>query len=267
MAKLVAAVGTPHGPMLPQEVAQAPGQLRSESLMKQVRQQLEAAEPDVIIVMASDHFTNFFYNNLPQFCVGAIQEAEGPAETYCTLPRRVVYGEPELADGIFRHGLKSGFDLAISQELRMDHSVLVPLHFVSPSPDIPIVPLYVNGLAPPLPSARRCYRWGQGLRDFLDRWDSKQRVALLASGTFSLEVGGPRVGWTDEPWVQTVAGLLEKGDYQALARKATEKRMTAAGNVSGELLCWITVSGALKDTRPQFLETDGGSGFAVWKLE
>ena len=66
MAKLVAAVGTPHGPGLPQQVAEAPGQLRSEALMKQVRQQLEAAEPDVIIEVASDHFTNFFYSNLPR---------------------------------------------------------------------------------------------------------------------------------------------------------------------------------------------------------
>jgi len=44
MAKLVAAVGTPHGPMLPKQVAGAPGQLRSEALVNQVRIQLEKAE-------------------------------------------------------------------------------------------------------------------------------------------------------------------------------------------------------------------------------
>ncbi len=60
MAKLVAAVGTPHGPMLPKQVADAPGQLRSEALMTQVRNELEKAEPDLIFVVASDHFTNFF---------------------------------------------------------------------------------------------------------------------------------------------------------------------------------------------------------------
>ena len=99
MAKLVAAVGTPHAPMLPQQVAEAPGQLRSEYLMKQVREQLERAEPDLLFVVASDHFTNFFYNNLPQFCVGTIEEAEGPAETYCIMPRRNVKGQPDVARG------------------------------------------------------------------------------------------------------------------------------------------------------------------------
>jgi len=47
-----------------------------------------------------DHFTNFFYNNLPQFCVGMIEQAEGPAETYCAMPHRVVKGEgPEMLQG------------------------------------------------------------------------------------------------------------------------------------------------------------------------
>ncbi len=120
MAKLVVAVGTPHAPMLPQQVAEAPGKLRAEALMNQVREQLEAAAPDVIIEIASDHFTNFFYNNLPPFCVGLIDEAEGPAETYCVMPHRVVRGSPVLANGLLRYCLKSNFDLASTEELRLD---------------------------------------------------------------------------------------------------------------------------------------------------
>ena len=41
MSKLVGAFGTPHGPMLPRDVAQAPGKLPAEALMAQVREQLE----------------------------------------------------------------------------------------------------------------------------------------------------------------------------------------------------------------------------------
>ncbi len=133
--------------------------------------------------------------------------------------------------------------------------------------DLPVVPLYVNGLAPPLPTAGRCYRLGQALRRLIEHWDGDQRVALMASGSFSLEVGGPRVGWTDDKWVSAVSSNLEEGNYRGLARLATEKRMVAAGNVSGELLCWITVTGALGDVRPSFVEIDGGNGFAAWRLE
>lgn len=273
MAKLVAAFGTPHGPMLPHEVAQAPGKLRVESLFNDVRARLEAAAPDIIIEVAADHFTNFFYNNLPQFCLGAIEEAEGPAETYCEMPHRVVKSDPVLAQDFLRHALKSKFDLGVAQELRLDHSILVPLHFLTPSMEIPVVPLYVNGLAPPLPAAQRCLALGRILGDFIRGWDPGQpgepekRVAILASGSFSLEVGGPKMGWTDEGWMDAVTGSLHKGDYRSLARRATEQRMVAAGNVSGELLCWITMTGALGATKPSYLETEGGGGFAAWQLE
>ena len=267
MAKLVGAFGVPHGPGLPKQVADAPGQLRTEALMKQVREQLEAAAPDVIIEFDADHFTNFFYNNCPQFCVGEIEEAEGPAETYSTVPHYLVKGDPALARGIHGYGLKSNFDLAVSQELRLDHSVLVPLHFLTPSMEIPVVPVYVNGLAPPLPSARRCLALGRTLGRFIQQWDCNQRVALLASGSISLEVGGPRVGQTDEPWMETVTGLLEQGEYQRLARRATEERMQQAGNVSGELLCWIVMLGALGETRPTFVERETGGAYAAWKLQ
>ena len=92
-------------------------------------------------------------------------------------------------------------------------------------------------------------------------------MALLASGVFSLEVGGPLVGQTDETWVNTVTGLLKDCNYEKLAQIATEERLISAGNVSGELLCWITMSGALGDNSPLFVETDHGSGFAAWNLE
>ena len=68
MAKLVLAVGVPHPPRLVREIADAgPGQLRAEALMRQVRQYVEKAAPDVIIEIDSDHFVNFFYENVPPF--------------------------------------------------------------------------------------------------------------------------------------------------------------------------------------------------------
>ena len=43
MAKLVMAVGVPHGPMIPWQIANEPGKHAAEGLMKDVREQLEAA--------------------------------------------------------------------------------------------------------------------------------------------------------------------------------------------------------------------------------
>jgi len=267
MAKLVLAAGVPHPPRLVRDIAESPGEPKGEALMKQVRQYVEKAEPHVIIEVDSDHFVNFFYNNLPSFCVGMAEEAEGPQEIWCPMPRYVVRGHVPLAKALLQYGLHDNFDLASAHELRLDHSLMVPLHFLNPSMELPVIPIYTNGFASPLPLATRCFSLGRMVRRFIEAWDGKERVALIASGCFAMDVGGPLRGWTDTEWVETISSLLLRGRYQALARRATEERIAAAGNNSGELLNWITVTGAVGKTKPLFLEADEGSGYAVWKFE
>ena len=183
------------------------------------------------------------------------------------MPRYTVRGHVPLAKALFRHGVNAKFDFAAAHELRLDHSLVVPLHFLNPSMELPVVPIYTNGFASPLPLATRCFSLGRMLRGFIEAWEGKERIALIASGCFAMDVGGPLRGWTDTEWTETISGLLVRGQYQALARRATEERINAAGNNSGELLNWITVTGAVGKTKPLFLENDEGSGYAVWKFE
>ena len=266
MAKLVLAAGVPHPPRLVYEIENLPGPHRAEDLMKVVRGYVERAEPDVIIEVDSDHFVSFFYNNLPTFCVGMAEEAEGPQESWCPMPRYVLKGHLKLAQGLLEYGVHSGFDLAAAHELRPDHSLMVPLHFLNPGMDLPVVPLYTNGFASPLPLATRCLALGRTLARFIDAWDGNERVAIIASGAFAGDVGGPVRGWTDADWVETISQHLQDGQYEALAKRATEERIFQAGNNSGEILNWMTVAGAVGDTRPEFVNVDDGSGFAVWQL-
>ncbi len=267
MAKLVLAAGVPHPPRLVYEMQQSPGKMRGEALMKQVGEQVEKAEPDLIIEVDSDHFVNFFYNNLPSFCIGMAEEAQGPQEDWCPMPRYTVRGHVPLAKALFQYGVHDKFDLAAAHELRLDHSLTVPLHFLNPGMRLPVVPIYTNGFASPLPLATRCVALGRMVRRFIDAWEGKERIALIASGCFAMDVGGPLRGWVDNEWAETISKLLVRGQYQTLARRATEERINAAGNNSGELLNWITVAGAVGKTKPLFLEGDEGNGYAVWKFD
>ena len=45
-----------------------------------MRQALEAARPDALIVIGAEHFANFFMNNMPAICVGMAEHYEGPIE-------------------------------------------------------------------------------------------------------------------------------------------------------------------------------------------
>jgi len=275
MAELVLGIGVPHTPYFPQMVEEEGKLSRIGSLFRQVSERLEAAAPDLIVFLDSDHLVNFFYNNMPAFCVGLADEAEGPHETSRQMPWYKVKMNQQFARKLLRYGLESGYDLAAAEELRLDHSILVPLHFLTPRMDIPIVPLFINGLAHPLPRARRCHALGRSLRRFIDRWPGKERVAVVASGSFSLEVGGPQMGWIDQEWMTMVVELIRQGNAAELVRRATARRMLKAGNTGGELLNWIALLGAVENSSPSFIEPDlqplnqprDGHAYAVWEVK
>ncbi len=67
-------------------------------------------------------------------------------------------------------------------------------------------------------------------------------LPIVASGSLSLEIGGPRVdvdktfGIPDPSWASWVLDRITRCEHDELIAQATEARMLAAGNVAGELL-------------------------------
>ena len=43
-----------------------------------LREALEASRPDALVVVAAEHFANFFFDNMPAYCVGMADSYEGP---------------------------------------------------------------------------------------------------------------------------------------------------------------------------------------------
>jgi len=192
------------------------------------------------------------------------------------LPHYEVPVEAALGSVVRRMGIGEGFDLSLSQEFTLDHSILVPLHFLTPRMRTALVPIFINGIAPPLPLARRCFALGQMVRTAVQAWRTNQRVAILASGSFSLEVTGPKVRaangiWDvpDRAWMHRIVGFLRAGAVDDLLNEATEEHMLAAGNVAGELLNWIALLGVIGDRRPVFAEPQAthGHAFAAWRWD
>ena len=240
MAEIVMGIGVPHNPMAPKQVLEEGPTSETGALYRRVAEQVEAVEPDLLVVFDSDHFVNFFFDNFPAFCIGVVDETWGPDETRVEMPRYTVRVHEALARGLLEYALASEFDVASKEEMVLDHSILVPLHFLTPRMHIPIVPVYIRGLARPLPLSRRCWALGRMVGRFIqEQWPGAERVGVLGSGSFSLEVGGPRIGQTDYPWVRTLVDHLRHGRTAEIVQAATTERMLAAGNVSGELLNWI----------------------------
>ena len=100
------------------------------------------------------------------------------------------------------------------------------------------------------------------------------RVAVIGSGSFSLEIGGPKVpvgdraGTPDQEWAKRVQDHLEQGRIEALIDEATTARMLQAGNIGGELLNWIAMLAVVDGKRPDFVkpQIEQGHAYAAWSL-
>src|SRR5712691_2166591 len=161
MGEIVAGFGVPHTPAFPALVAREGPKCETAQLYRAVAQHLAAIRPDALVVFTSDHLNTFFLDNFPTLSIGVTDQTSGPNDGTPGLPRYTVPVDERLAGQLYAFGLESGFDLALTQELEVDHTVLVPLHFLTPDMQLPIVPLFVNGIVRPLPAARRCFALGQ----------------------------------------------------------------------------------------------------------
>jgi aromatic ring-opening dioxygenase catalytic subunit (LigB family) len=199
---------------------------------------------------------------------------KGPNDEPRAVPIYTIKSRADVAAHLRRAAIEAGFDLALAQEFTVDHSVVVPLHFMTPAMRIPVIPIFVSGHVPPLPSARRCFELGRTVKRAIESWPEPLRVVVMGSGSFSLEVFGPRIapgrsdGVPDPDWARRVCALLDQGAVTTLLEEATQEQMLRAGNVGGELLDWIAMLGAVGETRPKFVtpQMEQGHAYAAWTL-
>src|SRR5712692_4850636 len=215
MAEIVAGIATSHVPFLamhPQfELAEEGQRTRVVAGLGEARKIIEQARPDAIVIFSTDHFDRCFYNNLPPFLVGVGEEAEGPINEWLQMPKVKVKLAGELGRFIVSEGMEHGVDFASSQELPLDHAEVVPLSFITPQWDVPIVPIVVNAFAPPMPSLRRCFDVGAFIRGVIERAPGKRRVAVIGTGGLSHWVGPPETGTVNDEFDRWFLDCLTQG--------------------------------------------------------
>lgn len=275
MAELVAVYAVPHTPSFVAD-AQLNGE-NSEAVryFAKIRKHLEGSKPDVIVTVNNDHFNTFFFDNWPTFAIGTADKTAGPNDQTPGMPWYNIPVEAAAAKHILSSLIGAGFDFSSTVDFEIDHGALVPLHFLTPEMRLPIVPIFINCIVPPLPTSSRCLALGQALGWAVRSWDSDARVAVITSGSLSLEIGGPRVevdktfGVPDPSWAAWVLQEIKAGRYENLISQATERRMLEAGNVAGELLSWIVALGLVGHLTPAILidQPQLGNAFVAWDFK
>jgi aromatic ring-opening dioxygenase catalytic subunit (LigB family) len=273
MAEIVGAIGVPHNPFTALALARGDGGMEeSRRLYGELASHLRAMEPDTIVIVTTDHYNLFFEVSVPIFSIGIAERAQGPCD-YPMLPAMDVAIDGELAREIQFSVVADEFDVGATREPELDHTITAPLGSMLGAVEVPLVPLWVSGSMRPLPTARRCFALGGAIRRAIERSALDRRVAVVGSGAFSFEVGGPRmsedshVGVPDVRWALRVTELLRAGEFERVVAETTPAQLEAAGNASGEILDWLVMLGTIDPAPAAFIEAQPAEGhaFAAWR--
>ena len=234
----------------------------AEAAFAALRSDLEAARPDVLIVVANDQFVNFFWNNIPTFFVTLADEVHG----HFTRHKFRYRNHKELGRAIVAAGMEKGIDFSFGEHVELQHTQNVPLYFLLPEPRIPILPVYVNTWVAPAPTPKRCYQVGELIREVAV--NSPERVAILATGGLSHFPGSPRIGEIDTQFDHKLLEIMRQGKGASLADYSVDELLKAGDS---EFLNWMVVVGDVGDAKatytsymPDFVAT--GWGFVSWRL-
>ena len=215
---------------------------------------------NLLVMFVNDHLQNFPYSNMPAFCVGLAGAHDAPGAGSAALmriPPRKVPGAPDWALGLLETGLAAGFDLAYSYEIESWDELSVPLHFLTPEGELPVVPVYTNCGAPPLPVPRRCHALGGFVRSFVQDRPAGERVALLATGGISHWVGTPETGRINAEFDQWVLDQVARGDVEPLLRLTWADIERDGGNGGQEIRNWLALLGAVPGAKGEVLAYEG----------
>jgi 2,3-dihydroxyphenylpropionate 1,2-dioxygenase len=208
---------------------------------------LQAARPDVLIVVAAEHFANFFMNNMPAFAVGMADAYEGPIEDpeWLGIARTAVPGDAALSQRMIREVLET-VDVAYAEEWKFDHGIMVPLHFLTPRYDLKVIPVNINCQGPPLTPLHRAWALGDALRRAADA--CPERIALVGTGGISHWPATPDSGKINEPWDRQFLSRWVANDRNGLLSYSDEQTYCEAGQGGFEIRTFISVAAAARGT-------------------
>ncbi len=234
-----------HAPGITGRADQADPQLRDEfySAFDQMRVALEASRPDAVVVIAAEHFANFFMNNMPAYAIGMAESYDGPIEdsAWLGIDKVRVPGSRDISERFIKE-VMHGTDVAYAEEWKFDHGIMVPLHFLTPRYDLPIIPANINCQGPPLTPLERAWTFGESIRAAADVLP--ERIAVVGTGGISHWPATPDSGKINVEWDNDFMGRWCRNDKAALLDYDDLSVYAEAGQGGFEIRTFLAVSAA-----------------------
>ena len=252
MARIVGGITTSHVPAIGRAIAR---DQQADPYWKPffdgfapVHRWIDTARPDVVVVFYNDHGLNFFLDKMPTFAVGAAPQYSNADEGWGIPQMPALPGDQYLAWHLIDSLIGAEFDLTTCQEMVVDHALTLPMALLWPDQKWPvrIVPVCINTVQFPLPSARRCYALGEAVGRAVRSWDSDQRVLILGTGGLSHQLDGERAGFINKDFDLAFMESLVH-DPRWATQYSIPELVEKAGTQGVELLMWLATRAALGD--------------------
>lgn len=252
MGKVIGGVATSHVPSIGAAIdhgkTQDPYWQPLFQGVEPARQWIASVEPDIAIVVYNDHASRFALDATPTFAIGVGDVFPPHDEGYGPRPVPVCQGDPEFAWHLCESlVLRSGFDISFVHEMTVDHGLTVPMSLMFGRPETwpcRVIPLCVNVIQYPQPTAARCFKLGQALRVAIEDYPRNVRVAIFGTGGMSHQLQGERAGLINREYDQRWLDAMVE-DPQSLTSIDHTELMREAGSEGLEIIMWLIMRGAL----------------------
>lgn len=249
MAVLIGGIGSSHAPSIA-HAWDAGHQQRPEwkpffDAYGPVRDWLVQQRVDTMVMFYNDHLNQFQFSAYPTFALGVAESMPVCDEGAGPRPFPPVPGHAELAWHLASSLVADEFDLTVCQEMALDHGVMSVLPMLTSPPwPIKVIPINVNVLREPLPTAARCWRIGQAVGRAIRSYAGDARVVVAGTGGLSHQLHGPDFGLVNPEWDNRFMDLLIE-QPEVLAQATHEDYMLRGGAEGVEMIIWLAMRGAL----------------------
>lgn len=218
-----ALVGLSHSPLIGKNDPSPAVLARIDDAVGQARAFVRDFEPELVVLYAPDHYNGFFYREMPPFCLATEAHAVGDFGSQAG-PLSV---DTDAAQSLARGVLDRGVDLTVSARMTVDHGFVQPLETLFGGIDrVPVVPIFVNGVAAPFGPLSRIRALGTAVGEAAATLD--RRVLFLASGGLSHD---PPVPTLDGAPPRVADALIDGHPPTPEQRAKGEERVIQAGRL------------------------------------
>jgi protocatechuate 4,5-dioxygenase, beta chain len=160
-------------------------------------------------------------------------------------------GDLDLSWHLIESLVADEFDLTTCQEMKVDHAFTLPMALLWPDHvsgqerwPVRVVPVCINTVQAPLPSAARCWKLGEAIGRAVESFGTNERVVVIGTGGLSHQLDGKRAGFINKDFDLKFMDSLAT-DPKWATRFSTHELVEQTGTQGVELLMWLATRAAL----------------------